>query len=698
MVTLVQGHESIVSYKGHGKIPAGFYNIQEGMPFIDYEYLNGMPLNKIFVSDDMVMDVFRTPNSIARALHSMLQALQYIESKDIVHLDIKPDNIIQCCSGRTVIIDFGLAMKSTDDYNDELLGTLGYHPPEFWKSVAPSAKYDMFSMGVVFYRMLYGERPIDIPTRVKDLYNKYFDTIKNRVAIGREVRKQMVEVCKKFAVPPTSRRNFSYMIPTDIHGLVTLMLHEDYQKRPSASQLLHSDLFTSVHQGGVAQALYEKQKALQGVADLAEEVKTLKDEIAQLQQGERARVSAVKDRQALESALKKEQTKYQALETKYIESEKHRSRLAEAYAQQTVIWEEGGVRAYESAVNVERLQHEKQALEERVKALEQIEHENPVLVAKNQALEERVKALEVQEKASKEELRRMKENVGSSELNVSDKVLKYCEAKIQSKVEEKIQGLQREMKLLQESLDTAMANNDALTAENESVNVQANDLQTMLDIEKCYGASEIEKLQGKLTASVEENNALRTELNNVKAVSTFNREISRLFRTTLEQNEDQSNNNVASTSQGAAASQGAVAAQGAYTVPKEPQMARPKRARLEIKRLNENLELLENIKVKGAKYFDALNNQEEAMKLFHWAWDRAVFSDVEQIPEECVALRRLPGVVIRGTSEFEAWVAAATMIAQETYSNLPARWIFIHATNRTVGDDQWKKIRSSIRF
>jgi tousled-like kinase len=95
------------------------------------------------------------------------------DTKRVIHYDLKPGNILFDNSGRVKITDFGLSkvMESRTENADftsvELTsqgaGTYWYLPPEcFETGPAPpkiSSKVDVWSVGVIFYQMVYGKRP-----------------------------------------------------------------------------------------------------------------------------------------------------------------------------------------------------------------------------------------------------------------------------------------------------------------------------------------------------------------------------------------------------------------------------------------------------------------------------------------------------------------------------------------------------------
>lgn len=93
----------------------------------------------------------------------ILDGLSAIHENGIVHRDITPSNIIVSTDGIVKIIDFGISRVSdkSKSRDTRLLGTYGYASPEQFGFAQTDARSDIYSVGSLLYRMLYGALPTD---------------------------------------------------------------------------------------------------------------------------------------------------------------------------------------------------------------------------------------------------------------------------------------------------------------------------------------------------------------------------------------------------------------------------------------------------------------------------------------------------------------------------------------------------------
>lgn len=133
--------------------------LKDEIQFIVMEYIDGITL-KEFIDQQGVL-------RWQDALHFMIQilrALQHAHDKGIVHRDIKPQNIMLFADGTIKVMDFGIARFSRVDgktLSDKTIGSVHYISPEQARGDMTDERSDIYSVGVMLYEMLTGQKPYD---------------------------------------------------------------------------------------------------------------------------------------------------------------------------------------------------------------------------------------------------------------------------------------------------------------------------------------------------------------------------------------------------------------------------------------------------------------------------------------------------------------------------------------------------------
>ena len=102
--------------------------------------------------------------TIAIALASALEAVHHA---GLLHRDIKAANVIRTSEGRVVLMDFGAGRELEDLDNSDLTGTPLYAAPEILRGEAATPQSDVYSVGVLLYRLLTVAYPVDGQTVVE---------------------------------------------------------------------------------------------------------------------------------------------------------------------------------------------------------------------------------------------------------------------------------------------------------------------------------------------------------------------------------------------------------------------------------------------------------------------------------------------------------------------------------------------------
>jgi len=126
-------------------------------PHIVMEYVAGRSLEEILSTENARLPLHTT----LQLIQEVAEALDYAHLQGVVHRDVKPSNIIVGEDGHARIADFGIAQLNVSDSGrpGRTWGTPAYMSPEQFTGESVDGRSDLFSLGVILYRMLTGHRP-----------------------------------------------------------------------------------------------------------------------------------------------------------------------------------------------------------------------------------------------------------------------------------------------------------------------------------------------------------------------------------------------------------------------------------------------------------------------------------------------------------------------------------------------------------
>lgn len=140
-------------------------------PYIVMEHIPGPTLRPRLDDAPLPLD------EVVRLGVRVAEALQSLHEQQVVHLDIKPSNILFRPDGRAVLVDYGLSRHAAlPDLLDEAfrlpMGTGPYMSPEQVRHKRDDPRSDLFALGVMLYHLATGARPFGQPTTARGLQRR----------------------------------------------------------------------------------------------------------------------------------------------------------------------------------------------------------------------------------------------------------------------------------------------------------------------------------------------------------------------------------------------------------------------------------------------------------------------------------------------------------------------------------------------
>lgn len=158
-------HENIVSV----------YDIQPN--YIKEQYINGDTIEKIIEKREITLEIFLNTGI------SMCEALEYLYRKNMIYMDMKPSNIkYDKINNKSILIDIESILCKNIAHNIDYFGTIEYSAPEQIMYSNYSIEGCVYSLGLVFYKMVVGVLPFEISQKgiiekINDEFSFDFDNV-----------------------------------------------------------------------------------------------------------------------------------------------------------------------------------------------------------------------------------------------------------------------------------------------------------------------------------------------------------------------------------------------------------------------------------------------------------------------------------------------------------------------------------------
>lgn len=142
-------HPNIITIHDHGTLDNTYFMAMEYLKDSLRERLDENPR-------------FANPSQVLTIIKQIASALDYAHQKDVVHRDVKPENIM-FRENKPVLVDFGLAklLKSDSRLTNTgiTVGTPAYMSPEQIQGIPLDGRADIYSLGIIFFEMITGDVP-----------------------------------------------------------------------------------------------------------------------------------------------------------------------------------------------------------------------------------------------------------------------------------------------------------------------------------------------------------------------------------------------------------------------------------------------------------------------------------------------------------------------------------------------------------
>ncbi len=211
----------------------------QGLPYLSMEYVQG----ELFTDwcDAQRLDV----RTRLRLFLQVLSAVQYAHERHVIHRDIKPSNILVTKSGEVRLLDFGVATLLDDGeaagktplttvYGHAL--TPIYASPELIRGDPVTAKSDIYSLGVVLFELLTGDRPYRLNAGASR------GMLEHAIAAA-EVRRPSTQIVQDaWGARGATQEQLTRQLRGDIDLIALKALEKDPQRRYSSAAAMADDL------------------------------------------------------------------------------------------------------------------------------------------------------------------------------------------------------------------------------------------------------------------------------------------------------------------------------------------------------------------------------------------------------------------------------------------------------------------------
>ncbi len=240
---------------------------EDGVPYFVMEYIEGEPI------DDYCNDRNLSVAERLKLFRAVCAAIHYAHQNLVIHRDLKPDNILITSEGVPKLLDFGIAKILSPESFDLTVAqtatwarpmTPAYASPEQVRGLPLTTASDVYSLGVLLYELLTGQRPYevrgishrDIEQIVCEAEPEKPSTMISRLATGADARATQNRVADtqiETSIEPTVTVSADKVLSTqaealrkqlegDLDNIVLMALRKEPQRRYASAEQLAEDI------------------------------------------------------------------------------------------------------------------------------------------------------------------------------------------------------------------------------------------------------------------------------------------------------------------------------------------------------------------------------------------------------------------------------------------------------------------------
>lgn len=215
---------------------------EEGLPYLIMEFIDGIPITQYCKDHELSV------NDILKLFSTVCEAIQYAHQNLIIHRDIKPENILVNKEGRIKLLDFGVSKLLDEDLiyaNTGLTKTGTWHltpeyaSPEQINGEPINTSSDIYSLGVLLYRLLANEHPYKIYNASPLAISKILT--ENKISKPSEVVFNKTREIDNEELSSISKVNHK-QLQGDLDNIVLKAMHKDPNQRYSSVQDFANDI------------------------------------------------------------------------------------------------------------------------------------------------------------------------------------------------------------------------------------------------------------------------------------------------------------------------------------------------------------------------------------------------------------------------------------------------------------------------